>query len=60
MDEGATVFAVQNGIACYLGNEDEYKKHGPSTECSTDGTGGKDINNVYKVKGETCTTININ
>ena len=58
VQEGATIFAIQNGVNCWVGNGDEYKKHGPSTECSPDGTGGKDISNVYRVKGETSITIN--
>ncbi|XP_078703706.1 uncharacterized protein LOC144928887 [Branchiostoma floridae x Branchiostoma belcheri] len=48
---GFTVFAVQDGGRC-AGSADghnTYNKHGPSTDCGTDGQGGPWANEVYQI-----------
>ena len=44
-------FAVQNGRNCFTSPtaSDTYKIYGPSTDCSSDGTGGYWSQEVYKI-----------
>ena len=44
------IFAVQDGGHCSVSSSTEnYKKNGPSTACSKDGSGGPMANDVYKL-----------
>jgi len=49
-EQGSTIFAVQDGGQCFgADKKSNYKKHGASTACSSDGKGGPMANNVYEI-----------
>lgn len=49
---GATVFAVQNGNACFAASknaQNSYRFLGPSDKCGANGLGGPYANHVYEI-----------
>ena len=50
-ENGYNLFALQNGIECFGGAEnDTYDKYGKSDVCNSVGTGGRWANQVYTIK----------
>ena len=57
-DNRYTLFALQNGKHCYGGAGDvNYKIHGNSNNCNSEGTGGNWANQVYEIQGRRAITI---
>ena len=50
-DRGYSIFALQNGGACYTAPmaEKTYNAHAPSDACESDGRGGVGANQVYEM-----------